>query len=1026
MSNDNANPPSKHPYTINPGQDDFDFRQLIENQSDMVVKVDTQGRFLYVSPSYCRTFGKSREELLGTSFMPVVHEDDREATAKAMEALWRPPYTAYMEQRAKTPTGWRWFSWQDTAVLDHDDQIIAIIAVGRDISEQRLAGEALVKSEKQFRSLFETMHEGFAYHEVICNGQGDPVDYRYLDINPAFEKLTGLKREITVGRTVRELIPGIEDEWIHAFGRVAMTGETSERENYVKELDRYYRARAYSPERGKFAVVFEEITNQKHAEEALRQSEVTFRKLFEDSSDAILLIDDTGVFVECNQAALDLLKMTREQFLLLPPARISPEFQPNGRSSAEAAPEMIALAFSKGLHRFDWTCVNAEGGEFIVEVSLMPITIKGQTLLHTAWRDISERKRTEEALRETQELFTLFMRHTPVYTFIKKIEGDQSRIIQISDNFIDMVGIPAEKLRGRTMDKVFPAEFARKITADDLAIVTAGKMMQLDEEFNGRNYTTIKFPIFREGNNNLLAGFTIDVTERALAEKKLQQSEQKFSTIFNLLPDMVGITLLADGCFIEVNKGFERWTGWKREEALGKSSLDLGVWDHNARAEAVAILQKQGRLEEFEFTMRTKSGELRAALMYLLPIIVNDEQCLFFLARDVTEHKRAAEERISFEKQLLHAQKLESLGILAGGIAHDFNNILTAIMGNISYAKKYLDQSQLANEPLTRAEKAVKRAAGLAKQLLVFAKGGDPVKKAISVRQTLNDAASLVLSGTNVKAFIDMSPDLSAVYADQGQISQAFENIIINAVQAMPDGGSISISAHNVVVTENNSLGLSAGDYVEISFTDEGCGITPEDLGKIFDPYFTKKVGGSGLGLASTYAIIKKHLGNITVNSLPGKGTTVYILIPGSVDPTSEELKETHTPANAQGVNSILVMDDDEMVRELAEITLKRSGYTVVCCENGAEAISLYRSAMEEGVPYSLVIMDLTIQGGMGGAEAARQILAFDPQARLIVSSGYSDDPVMANFADFGFCAALEKPYNVDEIARILSKNMQA
>jgi CheY-like chemotaxis protein/anti-sigma regulatory factor (Ser/Thr protein kinase) len=326
---------------------------------------------------------------------------------------------------------------------------------------------------------------------------------------------------------------------------------------------------------------------------------------------------------------------------------------------------------------------------------------------------------------------------------------------------------------------------------------------------------------------------------------------------------------------------------------------------------------------------------------------------------------------------------------------------------------------------LVRAEKAAQRAAGLAKQLLAFSKGGEPIKRLISVRQSVEDAVSLVLSGSSVEAVIDLPTDLHAVNADEGQLSQAFHNIIINAVQAMPDGGRLTVSARNVAITGENSPGLAAGDYVEILFADEGCGIAAEDLERIFDPYFTSKADGSGLGLASTYTVIKKHSGHISVSSAPGKGTIFTILLPGCGEPVSEDPQEAQTPGAAHGVYSILVMDDDEMVRELADITLKRFGYEVVCCDNGAAAVSLYRTTREEGVPFSLVIMDLTIPGGMGGIEAARQILAFDPEAKLIVSSGYSDDPVMASFADYGFCAALEKPYNVEEIVRILQRTQR-
>ena len=518
-----------------------------------------------------------------------------------------------------------------------------------------------------------------------------------------------------------------------------------------------------------------------------------------------------------------------------------------------------------------------------------------------------------------------------------------------------------------------------------------------------------------------------DITERKKDEKALQESNDLLAGIIELSPISMAIVSM-DGTIEQINRRTIETFGYNPDDIQTMERWWIQAYpDESYRAEVIAqwmglvekAIAEKSEIERREYRVTCKDGTVRTTLIFGIP--VSDK--VFVIFDDITDRKLAEAGRLTLERQMLKAQKLESLGILAGGIAHDFNNILTAIMGNISYARMDLDKSQHVNEPLARAEKAVKRATGLAKQLLVFAKGGDPVKKPISLCQTVNEAVSLVLSGTTVKAIIDMPPDLYAVNADEGQIGQAFDNIIINACQAMPDGGSLNITAKNVAVAEGDSIGLSAGKYVEISFCDEGCGIAAEDMERIFDPYFTNKVGGSGLGLASTYTIIKRHSGNISVNSSPGKGTTFTILIPGCGEPVYEELREVHAPDDAQGVYSILVMDDDEMVRELAEITLNRLGYTVVCCENGTTANALYRSAREEGVPFSLVIMDLTIPGGMGGVEAARQILAFDPEAQLIVSSGYSDDPVMANFSRYGFCAALEKPYNVAEIARILQRN---
>lgn len=372
------------------------------------------------------------------------------------------------------------------------------------------------------------------------------------------------------------------------------------------------------------------------------------------------------------------------------------------------------------------------------------------------------------------------------------------------------------------------------------------------------------------------------------------------------------------------------------------------------------------------------------------------------------------------QQQLLRTQKLESLGVLAGGIAHDFNNILTGIMGNISFARMLIEDTHEVCSSLENAEKATIRAADLVKKLLIFAKGGQPVKKPVLLQNVIQSTLSLFLSGTAVRGRVDFPQYLPAVEADEIQLCQAFDNLIVNAVQAMPAGGNLTVSGKTVVLSAENSVGLSAGEYVKLQFRDEGCGITEDDQKKIFDPYFSTKAGGLGLGLASTHAIIAKHDGQITVESTIGVGTTFTLYLPVTAATGIESRKETGGVTGKPGLR-VLVMDDDEMVRDFATMALERLGHFVATCSNGGEAIASYRSAKETGTPFSVVIMDLTIPGGMGGAEAACRIRDFDPDAILVVSSGYSDDPVMANFKEYGFCAALEKPYTAADIAKIMA-----
>jgi CheY-like chemotaxis protein len=347
-------------------------------------------------------------------------------------------------------------------------------------------------------------------------------------------------------------------------------------------------------------------------------------------------------------------------------------------------------------------------------------------------------------------------------------------------------------------------------------------------------------------------------------------------------------------------------------------------------------------------------------------------------------------------------------------------------MANISFARIFLDPGNKSDKFLTEAEKASKRAAELAQQLLTFARGGEPNKKVVSVEQLIREAVSFMLRGSNVRAIIDIPDAVHAVEADEGQISQVLNNIIINATQAMPGGGKLCITAKNLLLLEKNSCGLAAGKYVRVTLRDEGCGISQEIQEKIFDPYFTTKIAGTGLGLASAYSIIVKHQGHITVDSLVGKGTTFTLYLPAIGRSYGEHLSTTTQREKPLQGGTILVMDDEKIIRDIATTMLTHLGYTVTTCSRGEESIELYQEALASATPYRAVIVDLTVPGGLGGMQAAEQILAIAPTACLIVSSGYSNDPIMADYRNYGFSAAIAKPYTIsdfEEALRSLPRN---
>ena len=375
-------------------------------------------------------------------------------------------------------------------------------------------------------------------------------------------------------------------------------------------------------------------------------------------------------------------------------------------------------------------------------------------------------------------------------------------------------------------------------------------------------------------------------------------------------------------------------------------------------------------------------------------------------------------ERQRMEDELLKARKIKSVGVLAAGIAHDFNNLLTGILGYVSLAKVVAQTNATVVAYLTAAEQACQRATALTQQLLTFAKGGAPVRHTVSIVELLQECVSFALRGANVRGDIQIVKDLWPVDVDAGQINQVIHNIVLNAMQAMPGGGAVQMRAENIVLAAGVPFPLPDGRYVKITVQDSGCGIPKEVLSNIFDPYFTTKSEGSGLGLATAYAIVIKHEGYITIASEVGVGTTVIIYLPASQKAAVSAT--THAPVPLSGSGRILVMDDEDMVRSVSRHLLENLGYTVECVQDGTEAVAAYQRAQATGQPFAAVILDYTIPGGMGGLETLTHLRTIDPQITALLSSGYANNPVMADWAYYGFSGVVAKPYTLAQLQEAL------
>ena len=516
-----------------------------------------------------------------------------------------------------------------------------------------------------------------------------------------------------------------------------------------------------------------------------------------------------------------------------------------------------------------------------------------------------------------------------------------------------------------------------------------------------------------------------DISRLKEYEKQLSDEKERLAVTLNSIGDGV-ISTTIDGIIVMLNRVAQSLTGWRQDEAAGSKLNDVFHMEEADSGNQITDLVKNviATKQAVEFSgnyiLRARDGKEYLIEDSAAPIFDRTSEVMgvVIVFRDVTNEKR-------IEEELQNARKIESIGVLAGGIAHDFNNILTAITGNISLAKMLTDPENKVQARLEEAEKACLSATALTQQLITFSKGGAPIKRTTSIRQLLEDSTGFALRGSNVKCDFGIQGDLQPCDIDDGQISQVVNNIIINANQSMPEGGIIKVNAENCSVDESDNLPLKEGEYVKISIQDKGIGIAPENINRIFDPYFSTKEKSSGLGLASSYSIIKNHGGHIGVDSKVGEGTTFTVYLPASLSVAlNTEVKRIAPETSMSGEGRILIMDDEEPVRNAVNDMLEYLGYETDLAVEGKEAIAMSKLALESGSPYAAVILDLTIPGGMGGRETIKHLREMDPDVNAIVSSGYSSDPIMADHEKYGFSGIIIKPYRISDLADVLKKTI--
>ncbi|SHJ45893.1 PAS domain S-box-containing protein [Malonomonas rubra DSM 5091] len=656
----------------------------------------------------------------------------------------------------------------------------------------------------------------------------------------------------------------------------------------------------------------------------------------------------------------------------------------------------------------DWMWILGQGKVITYDADGAPVRIAG---MHT---DIDESKKGELALKNSEARLASILRVAPT-----GIGVTLDRVIHRPNRrFCEMTGYNAEELEGLPARKLY-------LTEEVFEWVGREKYRQISHHGTGTVETQM---VRKDGSlfdvllsstpinpDNLGEGITftaLDITDRKQAERNLRESEEHLRTILNSIGDAVIATDFQQK-IINLNRVAEKLTGWSENEALEQNLKDVfqlaDPEDGKPIKNFVHHLQTSdahtAKLRHAQLKMKNGGEHQVACSASPIKDTEGSVKGTVLVFRDIGEELR-------LHSDLQRIQTLESIGILAGGIAHDFNNILMGLFGNITMAKRKLDTEHPAFKNLEKAENSAERAKNLTGKLLTFAKGGEPIRDHVSLTELMKDVVLFDLTGSNVKAIFDIPSDLWTADVDKGQIQQVFSNLTTNANQAMPDGGKLFINLQNYDNTDGKIKNLSPGKYLKVSVRDTGTGINKQDLGKIFDPYFSTKQTGSGLGLATVYSIIHRHKGQIEVDSSPGQGTTFTLLIPASdKTPVEGDNKPKATRRNSVDSARILVMDDELVILDLVSEMLESLGHKVETATDCEKTLRRYRQN-----EFDLLILDLTIPGGPGGLETLKEIHAINSQAKALVASGYAEDPVMSRYEEYGFKGVVCKPYSIEEL----------
>ena len=727
----------------------------------------------------------------------------------------------------------------------------------------------------------------------------------------------------------------------------------------------------------------------------------------EESPNPIVEVDPQGRLAYANPAMIALLDSYgfREDGV---PQVLPPALTHITRECLKSLVPQRGLTVIIETHHFDWT--------------FSPIQEKG--LVRGYGLDITNHVRVRNRLTELQSQYSSLVDSAHEGIISADLHGT---IVSWNPAAESIFNFQPEEVIGKSILSLL-TEGYRDIYRKGLEDISYGESVahpiQKPLELTGLRKSGEAFPLeisltsWKVGLDTHYGFILRDISDRKRLEQSLVDEKERLVTTLQSLDEGI-ITTDREGRITFFNPLAEQITEWAHQDALNRPLQEVFRITNEASPHqdetALQFSPASSALTEHDSPLHliTKHGLQRAISMREAPIRDHSSHLMgtVIVFHDVTDRHRHQDEqqRIS---------KLNSLGVLAGGLAHDFNNLLTTILGNVFVAKLRMIPQDPLTHNLEQAEQACLRAKELTQQLLTFAKGGAPIKTSIALGDLLRKSVIFALSGSSISCHFDIPNDLWPLDADTSQLRQVIQNMTINARQAMPQGGHFSIRVENTALPTSSTLPsptLATGNYIKISFEDQGTGIKDQELPNIFDPYFTTKPGASGLGLATAHSIIQQHLGHISVHSTIGKGTTFTVYLPSSY--SSVRLDRQTIP---KGRGRILVMDDEQSIRRMVEDALTQFGYEVTAAEDGQTAIDLFSAALTSGKTFDAILLDLTIPGGMGGKEAIQHLRRLDPHVKAVVTSGYSDDPIMSDFQAYGFQDILIKPYKISDLAKTL------